>query len=82
MRGGIHRYSLPYIIGCKLKQNANEGCNGCTSVAGLGFKFNCMFYFTCDRSFNAERLSTEHRAPRNASAQAAAHIADLVHDRL
>jgi len=23
------------VIGCKLKQNANEGCNSCASLAGL-----------------------------------------------
>jgi len=39
------------VIGCKLKQNANEGCNSCASPAGLVFMFYCMFYFTCDRSF-------------------------------
>jgi len=39
------------VIGCKLKQNANEGCNSCASLAGLVL-FYCMFYFTCDRSFS------------------------------
>jgi len=38
-------------IGCKLNQNANEGCNSCASLAGLVFMFYCMFYFTCDHSF-------------------------------
>jgi len=23
------------VIGCKLKQNANDGCNSCASLAGL-----------------------------------------------
>jgi len=41
----------PLVIGCKLKQNANEGCNSYASLAGL-LKFYCMLYFTCDRSFN------------------------------
>jgi len=40
------------VIGCNLKQNANEGCNSklCKSCRTC-FKFYCMFYFTCDRSF-------------------------------
>jgi len=39
------------VIGCKLKQNANEGCNSCASLAGSMLSFiACMFYFTCDRS--------------------------------
>jgi len=53
-------------IGCKRKQNANEGCNSCVSLVWLvlcsiaaaccscnNFKFYCIFYFTCDRSFTA-----------------------------
>jgi len=27
------------VIGCKLKQNANEGCNSCASHAGLVLSF-------------------------------------------
>jgi len=27
------------VIGCKLKQNANEGCNSCASLAGLVLSF-------------------------------------------
>jgi len=27
------------VIGCKLKQNANEGCNSRASLAGLVFMF-------------------------------------------
>ena len=43
------------VIGCKLKQNGNEGCNNmlcnsCASLAGLVFMF-CTFYFICHRSF-------------------------------
>jgi len=38
------------VIGCKLKQNANEGCNSCASLAGLVLCLIFMFYFTCDRS--------------------------------
>ena len=34
---------------CKLKQNANEGCNSCRTC----FKLYCMFYFTCDRSLTS-----------------------------
>jgi len=43
------------VIGCKLKQNANEGCccKSCAFLcASLCFMFYCMFYFTCDRSFS------------------------------
>jgi len=52
------RYAVIAVIGCKLKQNANEGCNSCASLAGLVLCFiacYCMFYFTCDRSLR--RLS-------------------------
>jgi len=40
------------VIGCKLTQNDNEGCNSCaTAVQILQDLFHdCMFYFTCDRS--------------------------------
>ena len=31
------------VIGCKLKQNANEGCNGCASIAGLVLCFIACF---------------------------------------
>jgi len=31
------------VIGCKLKQNANEGCNSCTSLAGLVLSFIACF---------------------------------------
>jgi len=27
------------VIGCKLKLNANEGCNSCASLAGLVLSF-------------------------------------------
>jgi len=40
------------VIGCKLKQNANEGCNSCAKSCRTCFKFYCMFYFTCDRSLS------------------------------
>jgi len=30
--GGTGRYA---VIGCKLKENANDGCNSCASLAGL-----------------------------------------------
>jgi len=43
------------VIGCKLKQNADESCNNCASIAGLVlFLFRCMFYFTCDRFLTLE----------------------------
>jgi len=31
------------VIGCKLKQNANEGCNGCASFALLVLCFIACF---------------------------------------
>jgi len=31
------------VIGCKLKQNANEGCNSCASLAGLVLCFIARF---------------------------------------
>jgi len=31
------------VIGCKLKQNANEGCNNCASLAGLVLSFIACF---------------------------------------
>jgi len=31
------------VIGCKLKQNANEGCNTCASLAGLVLSFIASF---------------------------------------
>jgi len=36
-------YGWYAIIGCKLKQNANEGCNSCASVAGLVLCFIAGF---------------------------------------
>ena len=37
------------IIGWKLKQNANEGCDSCASLTGLVLFFNACF-ITCDHS--------------------------------
>jgi len=31
------------VIGCKLKQNANEGCNNCACLAGLVLYFIACF---------------------------------------
>jgi len=31
------------VIGCKLKQNANEGCNSCATLAGLVLCFIACF---------------------------------------
>ena len=31
------------VIGCRLKQNANEGCNSCASLAGLVSSFVVCF---------------------------------------
>jgi len=31
------------VIGCKLKQNANEGCNSCASLAGPVLSFIACF---------------------------------------
>ena len=39
------------VIGCKLKQNANERCNSCASLAGLVLIFIACFIFTHGRSF-------------------------------
>ena len=37
-------YNIRYaVIGCKLKQNANEGCNSCASLAGLVLCFIACF---------------------------------------
>jgi len=30
-------------MGCKLKQNANEGCNSCASLAGVVLSFIACF---------------------------------------
>jgi len=35
--------SIYAVIGCKLKQNANEGCNSCASLAGLVLCFVACF---------------------------------------
>jgi len=35
-----YRYA---VIGCKLKQNANEGCNSCASLSGLVLCFTAYF---------------------------------------
>ena len=42
---------------CKLKQNANEGCNSCASLAGLVLCFIACFILLCDRSFSRVGLS-------------------------
>ena len=53
----MHDCCVPYaVIGCKLKQNANEVCNSCASLAGLVLCF-IAFYFTCDRSFRVTSLA-------------------------
>jgi len=31
------------VIGCKLKQNANEGCSSCANLAGLVLSFIACF---------------------------------------
>jgi len=31
------------VIGCKLKPNANEGCNSCATLAGLVLSFIAYF---------------------------------------
>jgi len=31
------------VIGCKLKENANEGCTSCASLAGLVLSFIACF---------------------------------------
>ena len=46
------------VIGCKLKQNANEGCNSCARVVHLFYVFG-MFYFTCDRSLTSTKRTLD-----------------------
>ena len=36
-------WTVRAVIGCKLKQNANEGCNSCASLAGLVLSFIACF---------------------------------------
>jgi len=36
-------YGRYAVIGCKLKQNANEGCNTCASLAGHVLRFIVSF---------------------------------------
>ena len=45
--GGPDPWTPPasYAAGCKLKQNANEGCNSCASLAGLVLSFIACFIF-------------------------------------
>jgi len=38
-----HAIKLENVIGCKLKQNAIEGCNNCASLAGLVLSFIACF---------------------------------------
>jgi len=38
-----YRPGLDAVIGCKLKQNANEGCSSCASVSGLVICFIAGF---------------------------------------
>jgi len=38
-----HRPLQSAVIGCKLKQNANGGCNSCASLAGLVLCFIACF---------------------------------------
>jgi len=69
------------VIGCKLKQNANEGCNSCASLAGLVLSFIVCF-IACSILLeigpllyvNSVRLTAQHsgtasvgRMPKNAS---------------
>ena len=37
------KHAIKAVIGCKLKQNANEGCNSCASLAGLVLCFTAYF---------------------------------------
>jgi len=69
-----YRPGLDGAIGCKLKQNANKGCNSCATVVQqlcksrrTCFMFYCMFYFTCDRSLNQQRLRNDRRAAKLAA---------------
>ena len=53
------------VVGCKLKQNANEGCNSCASVAGLVLCFIACFILlviapipTCEVEYVKHTLPT------------------------
>ena len=55
------------LSGCKLKQMlmraatvVQQVCKSCRTC----FKFYCMFYFTCDRSFNPAYKAGSLRTPR------------------
>jgi len=39
----VQYWTVYAVIGCKLKQNANEGSNSCASVAGLVLCFIAYF---------------------------------------
>jgi len=40
----------PGLIGCKPKQNANEGCNSCASLAGLVLCFIACFIYVAAKA--------------------------------
>ena len=56
------------VIGCKLKQNASEGCNSCASLAGLVLSFIACFIFTCVIAPLAGRRHPRSRLPSQCSA--------------
>ena len=52
----VQDWTVYAVIGCKLKQNANEGCNSYSTVVQvLQDLFYCLFYFTCDRPITQKR---------------------------
>jgi len=60
------------IIGCKLKQNANEGCNSCASLAGLVLSFIACFILLViaplgEQLFLVKCMSPAIFGPRNGS---------------
>jgi len=52
-RPGLDGYA---VIGCKLKQNANEGCNSCASLAGFVLCFVACFILLVIVALSAEHI--------------------------
>jgi len=54
------------VIGCKLKQNANDGCNSCASLAGLVLCFTACFVLLVVTPLTNENKNN-NRLPDNVS---------------
>ena len=48
------------VIGCKLKQNADEGCNSCASLAGLVLCFISCFILLVIAPLRRTRFGDSH----------------------